>query len=265
MTVISQRVSARSLSETPTVEPCDWEAGGQGGRWTRAQLQHPVGSVYFNGVLCDVVGVGSNSSAGAACSLYMAPHEWVSGNVVLEEERDVIDAAAVEIGHLPNSASDDSAAVAHSNFPSSHLNVVLELEGASLSGGPTGVPATSMVEDNDLPPLHSILVQPVCLQTEADQLSLLQSSAASACVQSLPSSAITHHTSSPCATSGSTFTSVPSSDSHNVFLGTKRDADAITSNADSCDQIRFAGSARSGAAKLSRASALDFSGAKMLL
>jgi hypothetical protein len=282
MTFISQRISARSLPETPTVELCDWEAGGQGGGcWeaggqgggcTRAELQHPVGSVYYNGVLCDVARVGSNSSA--ACSLYMAQHEWGSDNVVLEGERIIIDAAAAEIGRLPVSASDESAAVAHSNPPSSHLNphgnVVLELDGATLLGGPAGVPAVSMVEDSDFPPLHSILVQPLCLQTEAYSLSLLQSSAASACIQSPPPSAITHHTSSPCESSGCTSTRVPSSDSHNsdshnVSIGSKRHVDNITNSDDSHDQIGRAGSARSCAAKLSRASALDFSGAKMLL
>ncbi len=48
-------------------------------------LHHPIGSVYFNGVLCDVG--SSSSSSSTACSLYMSPHEWCGNGVDMGENQ----------------------------------------------------------------------------------------------------------------------------------------------------------------------------------
>jgi hypothetical protein len=235
-------------------------------------LRHPVGSVYFNGVLCDVAGIGSMGSAGVGGSLYMAPHEWDSIGVVGKEEFVENEAAAADICHPHFSVSDNSADVAPSDPPPLHLNVGLGSEGTCASAEQGRVSAR-------LSPSHlSELVQPSRLAAaaaaaaaaaEADSQSH-QSSAASACVQSPHPPTISQHTSPPrgshaarssiCAAPAS-----PVAGTQDGCIGTKRDADAIAGNAESQGESGRTSSASSGNPKLSRAAALDFSGAKMLL
>ena len=292
MATIRQLVSSRSFSETSTLEQFDGgdtvteldpgslsqdKLSGREGAWGGTDLLHPVGSVYFNGVLCDVAGIGSRSSAGVVCSLYMAPHEWVSIDVGVNEGCAEDEAAAAHISHPHLSVSDNSAHVAHSHPPSLHfchnLNAGLgsDVTCASAEQGSVSAARLSPSRSSELvlPSFLAAAAAAAAAAAETDSQSH-QSSAASACVQPSHPPAISQHTSPPRgsnagSSSGCAVPASPVAGSLDGCIGTKRNADAIIRNDESQGGFGRASSASSGTSKLSRASALDFSGAKMLL
>jgi hypothetical protein len=120
ITIISQRLSSRLGSEISAfqtdgeVEDGGKVPGGAQDACPGVGLHHPIGSVYFHGVLCNSGGGGgSSSSSSASCSLYMSSLEWPAADLNLRHDPVAWNASSsCACDAVPEDLAHTSAAVA---------------------------------------------------------------------------------------------------------------------------------------------------------
>ncbi len=234
-------------------------------------LHHPNGSVYYNGVLCDIS--SSSSSSSVSCSLYMAPCEWAPSKITAEQTHADSAASADVAAYAADAAAADASAASASSFDdlatlsvAEDSSIVQVLQSAVHSADDAMVLAECSGEQQRV--RSSQFMTSTC--EAADQTTMWPTSTPAPPAISCPSS-----TRAPISPPSVAPIHPPSVD---IVSNSHSDPPVqINPPSESCSAIKRrnddvapgdaphdAGSAAS-AAKRARALALDFSAAKMLL